>query len=188
MATSPQIVTADELMRLSSDGFRYELVRGELQMMSPTGNEHAIVTAELTARLVSFVRQHSLGAVFTGEPGFQLERDPDTVLAPDIAFVERQRIAATGLSSKFWQGAPDLAVEVKSPSDRAGKVAAKTQSWLAHSVRQVWLVDPQKRTVTIYLRDGRVVALGETDTLEGGDVVPGFACRVGEIFPPECFS
>jgi len=188
MATSPQIVTADELMRLSSDGYRYELVRGELQMMSPTGNEHAIVTAELTIRLGAFVKEHALGAIFAAEAGFQLEHDPDTVLAPEIAFVERQRIAATGVSPKFWQGAPDLAVEVKSPGDRAGKVAAKTQAWLAHGVRQVWLVDPQKRTVTIYRRDGGVIALSESDTLEGGDVVPGFACPVRKIFPPECFS
>jgi Uma2 family endonuclease len=188
MATSPQIVTADELMRLSSDGFRYELVRGELQMMSPTGNEHAIVTAALTGLLVSFVRQHALGAVFAAEAGFQLERDPDTVLAPDIAFVERQRIDATGVSPEFWQGAPDLAVEVKSPSDRAGAVAAKTQAWLTHGARQVWLVDPRKRTVTIYHRDGRVIPLSEAEALEGGDVVPGFACGVGEIFPPDCFS
>jgi Uma2 family endonuclease len=188
MATSPQIVTADELMRLSSDGDRYELVRGELQMMSPTGDEHGIVTAALTGLLISFVRQHTLGAVFAAESGFQLEHDPDTVLAPDIAFVERQRIATAGLSGKFWQGAPDLAVEVISRGDRAGKVDSKTQTWLAHGTHQVWIVDPQKRTVTIYHRDGRVIALSEADTLEGGDLVPGFACRVAEIFPPECFS
>ncbi len=184
MATSPQIVTADELLRLASDGYRYELVRGELQMMSPSGDEHGVVTAALTGLLISFVRQHALGAVFAAETGFQLERDPDTVLAADIAFVERQRIAATGLSGKFWQGEPDLVVEVKSPGDRAG---AKTQSWLAHGASQVWLVDPQKRTVTVYHRDGRVVVLSEADVLEGGDVVPGFACPVRKIFPPECF-
>jgi Uma2 family endonuclease len=188
MTTSPQIVTADELMRLSSDGCRYELVRGELQMMSPTGNEHAIVTAELTIRLGAFVKERALGAIFAAEAGFQLESDPDTVLAPDIAFIERQRIAATGVSAKFWQGAPDLAVEVKSPGDRAAQVAAKTQSWLAHGVRQVWLVDPQQRTVTIHHRDGRVIALSEADALEGGDVVPGFTCPVRKIFPPDCFS
>jgi len=188
MATSPQIVTADELLRLSSDGNRYELVRGELQMMNLTGSEHGIVTAALMARLGSFAKQHALGAVFAAGSGFQLERDPNTVLAPDIAFVERQRIAATGLSGKFWQGAPDLAVEVLSPGDRAGATAAKTQSWLAHGVRQVWLVDPQKRIVTVHYQDGRVVALTDTDLLEGGDVVPGFACPVRKIFPPECFS
>lgn len=188
MTTSPQIVTADELLRLSSDGGRYELVRGELQMMSPTGDEHGVVTAELTARLVSFVKQHALGAVVSGEPGFHLEHDPDTVLAPDIAFIERKRFDAAGLTGKFWQGPPDLAVEVKSPGDRAREVAAKAQSWLAHGVRQVWVVDPQNRTVTVYHRDGRIVALSEADTLEGGDVVPGFACPIRKLFPPECFS
>lgn len=188
MATSPQIVTADELMRLSSDGHRYELVRGELQMMSLTGDNHGVVTAALTIRLGAFVMDHGLGATFAAESGFHLEHDPDTVLAPDIAFVERKRFEAAGLTDKFWQGAPDLAVEVKSPSDRAGEVSAKAQSWLAHGARQVWIVDPKKRTVTVYHRDGRIVALSDADELEGGDVVPGFACPIRKIFPPECFS
>ena len=187
MATS-QIVTADELPRLPSGGDRYELVRGELHAMSPTGHHHGIVTAALTIRLGSFVTQQMLGAVFAAETGFHLEHDPDTVLAPDIAFIERQRFAETGLSGKFWQGAPDLVVEVNSPGDRTAKVAAKTQTWLTQGARQVWIVDPENRTVAIHHRDGRIVALSETDTLSGGDLVPGFACRVGEIFPPECFQ
>jgi Uma2 family endonuclease len=188
MATSPQIVTADELMRLSSEGGRYELVRGELQMMSPTGDNHGVVTAALTIRLGAFVMDHGLGATFAAEAGFHLEHDPDTVLAPDIAFVERKRFEAAGLTGKFWQGAPDLAVEVKSPGERAGEVAAKAQSWLAHGVRQDWIVDPKNRNVAVYHRDGRIIVLGEADTLEGGDVVPGFACPVRKLFPPECFS
>lgn len=187
MATS-QIVTADELLRMPSGGERYELVRGELHAMSPTGDNHGIVTAALTIRLGSFVTQHKLGAVFAAETGFHLEHDPDTVLAPDLAFVERQRFAATELSGGFWQGAPDLVVEVNSSGDRAAKVAAKTQTWLARGARQVWIVDPAKRTVAIHHRDGHVAVLSETDTLSGGDLVPGFACRVGEIFPPECFQ
>lgn len=187
MATSPQIVTADELMRLSSDGGRYELVRGELKILSFASSEQGVVTAALTTLVGLFVRQHVLGATCVAG-GFQLEHDPDTVLAPDIAFIERKRFEAAGLTGKFWQGPPDLAVEVKSPGDRAGEVSAKAQSWLAHGTRQVWIVDPQKRTVTVYHRDGRIVALSETDTLEGGDVVPGFACPIRKIFPPECFS
>jgi Uma2 family endonuclease len=183
MATS-QIVTADELLQMPSGGDRYGLVRGELHAMSPTGDNHGVVTMALGIRLGSFVLQHKLGAVFAAETGFHLEHDPDTVLAPDIAFIERERFAATGLSGKFWQGAPDLAVEVNSPGDRA----AKTQAWLTHGVRQVWIVDPAKRTVTIHHRDGQVAVLSETDMLSGGDLVPGFACRVGEIFPPECFQ
>jgi Uma2 family endonuclease len=188
MATSPQLVTADELLRLPSDGYRYELVRGELQMMSPTGDEHGVVTAALTIRLGAFVMEHALGVIFGAEAGFQLEHEPDTVLAPDIAFVERQRFAATGLSRKFWKGAPDLAVEVLSPSDRVGKATDKAQAWLAHGTHQVWIVDPKNRTVTVHHQDGPVVALTDADTLEGGDIVPGFACPVRKIFPPECFS
>lgn len=188
MATSPQIVTADELMRLSSDGGRYELVRGELQMMSPTGDDHGIVTAALTIRLGAFVMEQALGAVFAAETGFQLEHDPDTVLAPDISFIERRRFEAAGLTGKFWQGPPDLAVEVKSPGDRAGEASAKAKSWLAHGTHQVWIVDPKKRTVTVYHQDGRIVVLSEADELEGGDVVPGFTCPIHKIFPPECFS
>ena len=146
------------------------------------------MTAALTIRLGAFVMEHALGVIFAAEAGFQLEYEPDTVLAPDIAFVERQRFAATGLSRKFWKGAPDLAVEVLSPNDRAGKAGDKVQAWLAHGTHQVWIVDPKNRTVTIYHREGQVVALSQADTLEGGDVVPGFACPVRKIFPPECFS
>lgn len=188
MATSPQLVTADELMRLPSDGSRYELVRGELQARSFMGAEQGVVTAALTGLLGAFVKEHALGVIFAAGAGFQLAYEPDTVLAPDIAFVERQRFAATGLSRKFWQGAPDLAVEVLSPSDRAGKAADKAQTWLAHGTHQVWIIDPKNRTVTIYHREGQVVALSEADALEGGDVVPGFVCPVRKIFPPECFS
>ena len=187
MATSPQIVTADELLRLSSDGGRYELVRGELQVLSLAGCEHGVVTAALLTLLGLFVKQYALGATCV-VGGFQLEHDPDTVLAPDIAFIERKRFEAAGLTGKFWQGPPDLAVEVNSPNDRTGEVAAKAQSWLAHGARQVWIVDPQKRAVTVYHQDGRIIALSETDMLEGGGVVPGFACPIRKIFPPECFS
>lgn len=187
MATSPQIVTADELMRLSTDGGRYELVRGELQILSFASSEQSVVTAALTTLVGLFVRQHALGATCVAA-GFQLEHDPDTVLAPDISFIERRRFEAAVLTGKFWQGPPDLAVEVKSPGDRAGEASAKAQSWLAHGTHQVWIVNPKKRTVTVYHQDGRVVVLSEADELEGGDVVPGFTCPIHKIFPPECFS
>jgi Uma2 family endonuclease len=185
MPTSSQAVTADELIRLPSGRFRYELVRGELRTMSLAGGVEGVVSVQVAVRLAAHVEQHRLGIVFCAGTGFHLEHDPDTVLAPDVAFVALQHIPAAGIPTNDWQGAPDLAVEVNSPGDRAGKVAGKSQAWLAHGARQVWIVDPQERTVTIHHADGRIVALGETDTLEGGDLVPGFACRVGEIFPPE---
>lgn len=183
MATSSQTVTADELFRMPSGKFRYELMRGELRPMSRAGSEHGIVTMELAMRLAAFVKQHGLGVVFGAETGFQLEHSPDTVLAPDIAVIERSRIPASGIPKGYWPGAPSLAVEVVSPSDAERDVNAKAAAWLTHGAREIWIVDPRHRTVAIHCSAKPTVVLNESDTLEGRSVAPGFACRVGELFP-----
>jgi Uma2 family endonuclease len=184
MATSSQWLTADELFHLPSGKSRYELVRGELRCMSPAGSEHGAVTMELAMRLASHVKSHGLGVVFGAETGFQLDRNPDTVLAPDVAFVQSDRIAATGIPKTYRPGAPDLAVEVTSPADAAREVAAKTQTWLACGAREVWVVDPRQRTVTVHRSTGTPEVFAASEVLGGGDLVPGFTCCVQDLFPP----
>jgi Uma2 family endonuclease len=175
--------TADELLRMPDDGFRYELVRGELIKMSPAGFLHGAVVARLTSRLEQYVNQHNLGCVTGAETGYSLERDPDTVRAPDIGFVSRARIEQTGLPRTFYPGPPSLSVEVVSPSDTAAEVDDKARAWLAAGTRLVWSVRPITRVVEIYRPSGKVVVLSECDTLTGEDLIPGFACPVSEIFP-----
>jgi Uma2 family endonuclease len=115
MSTTTHTMTADELLSLPKDGMRYELVRGELKQMAPAGFEHGIVIARLTWRLGQHVETHNLGVVCGAETGFKITDNPDTVRAPDIAFVSSERLAEIGITKKFWAGAPDLAVEVLSP-------------------------------------------------------------------------
>jgi Uma2 family endonuclease len=175
-------MTADELLAMPDDGYRYELVKGELIQMSPTGDEHGQVTMELATILHQFVKKHNLGRVYAAETGFKLESGPDTVRAPDVAFVSRERVEATGTLTGYRSGAPDLVVEVLSPSDRIGKVEAKVKQWLETGARMVWVVSPKLHTVTVYRSLTDIVTLTEKDNLDGGDVVPGFQIKVAEIF------
>jgi Uma2 family endonuclease len=167
---------------MPDDGYRYELVKGELIQMSPTGDEHGQVTMELATILHQFVKKHNLGRVYAAETGFKLESGPDTVRAPDVAFVSRERVEATGTLTGYRSGAPDLVVEVLSPSDRIGKVEAKVKQWLETGARMVWVVSPKLHTVTVYRSLTDIVTLTEKDNLDGGDVVPGFQIKVAEIF------
>lgn len=175
--------TADQLLELPTGmGKRYELVAGELRVMSPSGWKHGSVVSNLHTKLGSFVEQHDLGMMFGAETGFRLGRDPDTVRAPDIAFIARENMPAEEPSDAFWPGAPDLAVEVLSPGDRTGEVDEKINAWLAAGCAAVWIVDPKLRTVTIYesATDVRVVTAGEV--LRGEPLVPGFECPVDALF------
>jgi Uma2 family endonuclease len=177
------IITAEELLAVPDDGWRYELVDGELLKMTPSGFQHGVVVVSLTRRLAQHVEDGALGAVCGAETGFVLTRSPDTVRAPDVAFVSRVRIAESGVPAGFWEGPPDLAVEVMSPGDSAGEVDGKARSWLSAGTRAVWVVNPHRRTVAIWRHDGSTIVLSEDQMLDGGDVVPGFTCRVTEIFP-----
>jgi Uma2 family endonuclease len=180
MATIEKVTTAQQLLAAGDIG-RCELVRGELILMSPAGSEHGWIVTNITAPLAIFVKQHSLGRVFGAETGFRIGHDPDTVRAPDVAFVTAERIGAR-LAAGFFPGAPDLSVEVLSPDDRAGEVLAKVQDWLDAGCRAVWVADPRTRTVTVYRSRSEIVVLGESETLSGGNLLPGFSLPVGELF------
>lgn len=182
MSTTIQPTTANDLLRMPDDGFRYELVRGELTKMSPAGNKHGRYAANITGSLVPHVKANRLGAVYAAETGFWLKSEPDTVRAPDVAFVSQKRLDEVGDVDGFWPGAPDLVVEVISPSDAYTEVEEKVFEWLGAGARMVVVVDPRKRTVTVYRSLTDIRVLTEEDTLDGGDVVPGWTMTVKEIF------
>ena len=180
MTTAKEITTAQQLLRARGLG-PCELVRGELVMMTPAGSEHGSIAASITASLVTSVKEKRLGRVFGAETGFQIGHDPDTVRAPDVAFVCAERVGPT-LAKGFFQGPPDLAVEVVSPNDRASEVFAKVQDWLDAGCRVVWVVDPETRTVTVYCSREEIKVLGASDSLTAADLLPGFSVPVAEIF------
>lgn len=181
MSTTTQLTTAGELLQLNDD-FRYELVKGELRKMSPAGSEHGAIIMRLAIPLGAHVQSNKLGVLFGAETGFKLAENPDTVRAPDIAFVSRERIPAGGIPKEFWPGAPDLAVEVNSPGDTVSEVEQKVDEYLQCGARLVWVVSPKLRAVTVYRSLTDIRVLTENDALEGGDVVPGFSFAVREIF------
>lgn len=179
---APSAVTAEELAALSGDGAGYELVEGELQAMTPAGYGHGRVAARALGRVLVFVEDHHLGEVVTAETGFVLHRGPDTVRAPDVAFVRADRVPADDDQAGYAELAPDLVVEVVSPSDRAGRVNATALAWLDAGVRLVWVVYPETRSVAVHRPEGAVTVLRDDAVLDGGDVLPGFMLALPDLF------
>ncbi|NOY29730.1 MAG: Uma2 family endonuclease [Planctomycetes bacterium] len=182
MSTAEKLTTAEELLRLPRGEFRYELIEGELLMMTPAGSEHGAIGMDLGMFLAQYVRKHALGRVFCAETGFKISQNPDTVLAPDVAFVCQSRLEEIGLPKSFFPEAPALAVEVASPGDTIEEVDTKIRRWLTAGTQLAWVVNPSGRTVTIYRALDDIQVLTEKDTLTGDSVVPGFECKVAELF------
>lgn len=180
--TTANPVTAEQLLAMADDGFRYELVKGELIRMSPTGHEHGIIAMRIAAPLYNYIRNRNLGNFYASETGFILASNPDTVRAPDGAFVRRERIEKAGPVKGYWTGAPDLAIEVLSPSDAEVAAEAKVPGWLKAGTLAVWVVSPKRRTESVYRSSADVSILTDKDILDGADVVPGFQMWVKEIF------
>ena len=179
MSTTTHLMTAEELIKLPDDGNHYELIKGELLTMSPPGDEHGAVIMNLTIPLGVYVKENNLGVLRAAETGFKLESNPDTVLAPDIAFIARDRVGAK-VSAYRW-GAPDLVVEVMSQWDSKPKAIRKAELWVELGARSVWVVNPRKQTVEVFRADGDRTLFHETDELVD-DTVPGFRIKVSEIF------
>ena len=170
------LMTADVLLRLPDDGARYELVRGELRKMSPSGARHGRVAAQIIISLGAYVKEHRLGAVYAAEAGFRISRQPDTVRAPDAAFVGAERVVDT---PGFFEGPPDAAFEVISPGDTYSEIEEKTLDWLRAGVRVVVVVDPRTESVRIHRAAGAMTVAGIVDI---EDVIPGWRLPLSEIF------
>ena len=181
MGTKTTLLTGEDLWKLVAAGSRYELSQGELVPMTPVNFNHGRIVVRFARKLDQFVEERGLGAVGT-EIGFRLARNPDTLRAPDIAFVARSREPQGAAAEKFAELAPDLAVEVLSPDDSASDVLKKVEEYLASGVLLVWVADPATQTVTVYrsLEDVRVRTAQQD--LDGGDVLPGFRCKIADIF------
>jgi Uma2 family endonuclease len=166
---------------------RTELVRGRLVVSEPPGFAHGRVALAVGAALLAWVRTRErvtgtrIGLVAANDPGCWIEHAPDTVLAPDVAFVAAARLPATGVAG-FLDGAPTLAVEVLSPTDRAGAVGDKVAQWLAAGTTLVWVVDPARRVARVHRRDGSVVTIAPDGALTGEDVLPGFVLPLADAF------
>lgn len=182
MTTDIKLTTAEELYALPDDGFRYELLKGEIRKMAPAGSEHGRIAVKLTVSLGHFVETHDLGVVFAAETGFRIGTDPDTVRAPDVAFVGKDRVQQAGNVQGYWPGAPDLAMEVVSPGDKYGEVEDKVFDWLAAGTKAVIVVNPRKRVVTVFRSLSDIRVLTEHDTLAVDDVVPGWSILIARIF------
>ena len=174
-------VTADELLHLNLPDKRTELVGGVLVVREPAGYRHGEVAARLAQVLMDHVDRENLGRVLAAETGFKLASDPDTVRAPDVAFISRDRLPDPSPTG-YAELAPDLVVEVLSPDDRPGEVLAKVADWLNAGSRLVWVVDPAHRRARVYRADGSESLIGDDGMLNGEDVLPGFASPVAAIF------
>jgi Uma2 family endonuclease len=182
MATTEKLVTAEELSQMPEplDGTRYELLEGEVLQMTPAGGRHGKCCGLIARALIVYAAEHGAGHVATNDTGIFTERDPDTVLGPDVAYWSRERLPE--MPEGFVEVAPDLAVEVVSPSDTQIHLHRKVLHYLDHGVRLVWVVDPGVQTATVYRSRQEICILSLEDEITGGDVLPGFSCRVDKFF------
>lgn len=182
IATKPAVYTAQDLERLSAQGHHYELVTGELREMAPPGGTHGSSTSRLSLLVGYVVFDKDLGETFAAETGFLVNRNPDTVLAPDFAFVAKGRLP-NPLPKSYVPVVPDIVLETRSPNDTKKEIADKVALWLALGVRLVWKLNPQTRTLTVYRLNRMPRPLGEDDTLDGEEVLPDLSVPIARLFP-----
>ena len=178
MATT-KLWTAEDVAGLPDDSFRYALIKGVLYRMPPPMSRHGRVVMAVGAPIYVYALQNRLGAVYD-QSGFIFERDPDTLLSPDLAFVQRANIPVD--PNSYPRVAPDLVVEVASPSQSGPSIEQKVATYLAAGVRLIWVVDPEPRTVHVYRGDGTERVLTDEDVIDGEDVLPGFRLPVARLF------
>jgi Uma2 family endonuclease len=180
---APSLMTAEEFLLFDGeDGYRYDLIDGKLVRMAAAGRRHGRIAVRFSTPLSLFVEERNLGEVYAAETGFILARNPDVVLAPDVSFVRAERLTVDVDEDGFLPLAPDFAVEVISPSERAGKIRTKVRKYLEAGVPLLVLVYPRRRQVTVHRGDGSVEVLDETAFLDGGEALPGFRLPVAALF------
>ena len=175
-------ITAEQLYEMPDDGIRHELLRGCLVAEPAPGRVHGRTIANIASILKTFVKSTRSGVVYAADTGFVLARDPDTVRGPDVAFVTNERERQAGSGPPYFPGAPDLAIEVLSPSDRVREVLGKVSDYLAAGSRLVWVVDPVREEIQVFRSPFTPRVLAADDSLDGEDVLPGFSVRVSELF------
>ena len=179
---STKVTTAADLLAMPDDGRDHELIEGVLVEVSPAGYDSSGIAIAISSPLSLFARTHGLGRVTGADGGYWFEQDPDTVRAPDVAFVRTERLPPRHERTGFLQLIPDLAVEVVSPSDRQRDIDEKVAYYLEHGVPLVWVAYPRTSTVDAHRRDQPAVTYREGDVLTAGDLLPGFRLPVAEIF------
>lgn len=180
-----KLLTADDLLRLYSEGVRGELIRGVLCETVPVGNMHGEIVMNVGVAVGSFIRPRRLGRIIGSDAGIRLGRDPDTVREPDLAFTSAERMPFDVRPTSFSEVVPDLVMEVASPSDSIAAVNDKALMWLAYGVTLVWVVYPESRTIEVHQTGVPVVTLTEDDTLDGAPVLPGFTLPLRDVFELE---
>ena len=175
-------MTADELLVMPHDDYRYELVQGELRQMALADRQHGRIAAQIGGCLGAFVATNGLGETYAAGTGFIIGTAPDTVRAPDVSFVSRERAEAAAEERGFFPGAPDFAVEVISPNDRDIEIKEKVVDWLRAGTQMVVVIDPDQHTATVYRSFDEICVLTERDVLDGGDVVLGWEMPLADIF------
>lgn len=177
-----QLMTAEDILDLPErPGVRYELIDGELREVPGAGALHGLIALMVLNLVQDFVQRRGLGVVFADGVGYVLRRDPDQLRIPDVSFVAWDEVPDEGIPEGFWEGPPALAVEIVSSHDRAVDIHDKVRAYLSAGTRLVWVLWPQQTSVTIYDPAGQR-ELGPDDELDGGDVLPGFRVRVGDLF------
>lgn len=174
------LMTADDLLRLNLPDKRTELVRGRLVVRDPAGARHGAIAMRLGYRIAAHVEAHDLGRVYAAETGFKIESEPDTVRAPDVAFIAKDRLPECEPRG-YPSWAPDLAAEVLGHDDHAAATLEKVAQWLKAGVRLVWVVDSERRTARVYRADGTESLLDAGGSLDGEEVLPGFRCRLADL-------
>ena len=182
-APEPGLMTAEDFLELTKDeGKRHELVEGRLVPVCAAASRSAIVATNISTSINSFVRQHRLGVCGGADWSFRLKSNPDTVRMPDVGFVRAERIPPAGVPSGAWDGAPDLAVEVLSPSNRFSEIMERVQDFFDAGTRLMWVIDPDRRNARVFAPDRAVTVVGADGTLDGEDVLPGFTLPLPEIW------
>ena len=182
MASTANLVTVEDLWEIRHEPYRFALIDGELYRMPGAGGTHGETAVEFCVHLRTFVAVHGLGSVFV-ETGFRLFPDRLTTLFPDVAFVSASRLPPREARERFLNLPPDLALEIFSPTDYPKLLQEKLDEYAAAGTPLVWVAYPRKRSITVLWLGREPVELGPDDIVDGGDVLPGFSMRVGDLFP-----